>query len=516
MSERSLEFEQNLVGWLAHSPSGRRAFSAFWIPGVLEHAGVDKYVAILLEHGPGSAAARLKDMLHTGSLEPQDAETAVRWAQGAPSVDDAYMLETARTYLRHRSHAVYADQLKLACDVWDESLLEAAEAELGKRMARLADSESEKCKNGFTAAGAAKAYSREKREDLYALPGYVGTFFRGRLHRGALVVGEAQPKVGKTAVGVRHAVAAARAGKRVLHISVGDQDQYEATARILSCEFQRNGEPYEEGRQYRAVPCCAKSMCGCDKSCYGEGGYAPLNPPIMAEYLEKTEIQAILQSFPSFRPCTLCKGEPDYKPGVWWEPANDEPIDEDEAVRLFECMTSCGEYGKIETLFYPARQLTMRDLTALLEERKGDDPVDVVIVDYADLMGLELQGKIPRWEGLQYMWEAMRALGTEEAFNCLVLSFTQGNRSGGDQVTQGTTTTAGSRASIDNATMVYSLNQTPTERHHQLMRLSVVAARKGTFAPEHQAMCIARMDIQDPFYDSWHVWVKTDERRDRK
>ena len=114
------------------------------------------------------------------------------------------------------------------------------------------------------------------------------------------------------------------------------------------------------------------------------------------------------------------------------------------------------------------------------------------------------------------MWEAMRALGTEEEFNCLVLSFTQGNRAGGDQVTQGTTTTAGSRASVDNGTMVYSLNQTPTERHHQLMRVSVVAARKHTFAPEHQAMCIARMDIQDPFYDSWHVWVKADERRDRK
>ena len=516
MSERGLTFEQNLVGWLAHSATGRREYAAFHTPGVLENAGADRYVGLLLEHGPGSAGARLLDMRHSGSIDPQDAETALRWAAGAPSVDDAYMLETARIYLRHRCHAIHAEQVALAADMWDDKLLSAADAELGARMSRLNRQESGRGANGFTAAGAAKAFSREKQEDLFTLPGYVGTFFRGRLHRGALVVGEAQPKVGKSAVGAREAVAAMRYGRRVLHISVGDMDQYETTARIISCECQRNGQKYEEGRRFKAVPCCGKALAGCDKECFGAAGFAPLNPPVAAEYLEETEVEAIIKAFPSFQPCTLCKGTDDYSPAVWWERADDEPIDEEEAVQLMEQIQSCGEYGVIETLFYPARQLTMRDLAGLLEERKrAKTPVDVLIVDYADLMGLDQQSKVPKWESLGYMWEAMRALAPEDAYNCLVLSFTQGNRMGGDLMTQTSTTTAGSRASIDNATMVYSLNQTPAERHHQLMRVSVVAARKGSFAPEHQAMCISRFDIQDPFYESWHKWIKTDKRENK-
>lgn len=513
MSERGLEFEQSLLGWLAHSPKGRSEFQTFFVLGVLENAGADRYIDLLLKHGPGSAGARLKDMLHTGSVDPQDAETAIRWAQGAPSVDDAYMLETARIYLRHRCHAVHAEQVALAAEVWDETLVAAADAELHKRMGVLATEAQDS--NGFCASGIAKAFSHEKQADLFGLPGYVGRLFRGRLHRGAFVAIQAQPKTGKSAVLARKAVAAMRAGHRVLHISVGDQDQYEAAARIIACECQRNGEPYGEDG-YRGVPCCAKALCGCEKKEYAAAGFGPLSPPVAAQYLEESEVPAILKAFPSFRPCTLCKNTPDYLPTIWWERADETPIDEEEAVGLFEQIRTCGEYGRVETLFYPARQITVEQLEALLDARAKDgDPVDVLIVDYADMMGIG-QGKSAKWEALQYMWEAMRALAPENSYNCLVLTATQGNRAGGDMQTQNSTTAAGTRASIDNATLVVALNQTPSERAHHLLRLSVVAARKGSFAPEHQACCISRMDIQDPFYDSWHKWVKTDKRKDEK
>jgi len=509
MSERGLQWEQNLLGWLAHSPSGRREYAGIHVPGVLSHAGADRYVDLLMKHGPGSAGARLKDMLHTGSVDPQDAETAIRWAQGAPAVDDAYMLETARVYLRHRCHAVHAEQVALASEVWDEGLIKAADAELHKRMSGLV----ERKINGFTASGIAKAFSPERQEDLFTLPGYVGRLFRGRLTRGAFVAIQAQPKTGKSAVLARKAVAAMRAGHRVLHISVGDQDQYEAAARIIACECQRNGEPYGDNG-YRGISCCAKAKAGCDKKCYEEAGYGPLNPPVAAQYLEETEVSALLQAFPSFRPCTLCKGTPDYVPSIWWESANDPAITEEEGVALYEQIAGCGEYGKLETLFYPARQLTVQDLEGMLDDRIAEgDPVDVLIVDYADMMGIEKVGTTAKWEALQYMWEAMRALSPADNYNCLVATATQGNRAGGDMQTQNSMTAAGTRASIDNATLVVALNQTPSERAHHLLRLSVVAARKGAFAPEHQAECISRMDIQDPFYDSWHKWVKADERK---
>jgi hypothetical protein len=44
----------------------------------------------------------------------------------------------------------------------------------------------------------------------------------------------------------------------------------------------------------------------------------------------------------------------------------------------------------------------------------------------------------------------------------------------------------------------------------------VVGARKGAYAPEHQAMCVSRMDIQDFCADSWHVWKKADKRAESK
>lgn len=513
MSERGIQFEQNLIGWLAHSQSGRSNFNEFYSPGVLSHEGVDKYIELLLKHGPGSAGARLKDRLHAGGIDPQDVETAIRWAKDAPSVDDDYMLETAKTYMRHRCHAVHAEQVALASEVWDEKLIKAADAELQSRMRSLTKKKSE---NGFTAAGVAKAFSHEKNEDLFTLPGYAGKLFQRRMIRGGFVAFQAQPKTGKSAVMARMGVAAMRFGHRVLHISVGDQDQYEASARIISCECQRNGEPYGEDG-YIGVPCCAKAMAGCLKPEYEENGYSPLNPPMLAEYLEQHAVPDILRDFPSFKPCTLCKGTPDYSPGVWWEFVSDEPITEEEGIDLYEEIAACGEYGRVETLFYPARQLTVEDLGELLDERKrSGDPVDVLIVDYADMMGLDQQSRSQKWEALQYMWEAMRALAPEDVgYDCLVITGTQGNRSGGDMTTQNSTSVAGTRASVDNATLVIALNQTEAERAHHLMRLSVVAARKGAFAPEHQAKCLSRMDIQDPIFDSWHTYVKADKRKEK-
>lgn len=514
MSERGLEFEQNLLGWLAHSPKGRQEFSGFWVPGVLENAGADRYVELLLKHGPGSAGARLRDMQHTGSIDPQDVETALRWTQGAPSgVDDAYMLEVARVYLRHRCHAVHAEQVALAADVWDDALMSAADAELRSRLALLAECEGDR--NGFTAQGLAKAFSHETQEDMFKIPGYAGRMFRGRLGRGALVAFQAQPKTGKSAVLARCTVAAMRYGRRVLHVSVGDQDQFEAAARVASCEMQRNGQPYEEGSNYRGVPCCAKAMTGCDRPEYEQGGYCPLNPPVAAQYLEETEVTAILQAFPSFRPCTLCKGKPEYVPSLWWEIATETPITEDEAPEIHRQIAACGEYGRLETEFFPARKLTVKQLEEMLDARIAEGcPVDVLVVDYADMLGIDMKGKGAKWEALQFMWEELRALAATR--NCLILTATQGNRAGGDMVTQNSTTAAGTRASIDNCTLVIALNQTPAERAHHLLRLSVVAARKGAFAPEHQAMTICRHDIQDPLFESWHVWRKADKRREEK
>lgn len=508
MSERGLEFEKDLVGWLAHSPNGRREFASFHVPGVLSNAGADKYVAFLLSHGPGSATARLKDLLHTGSIDAQDVETAIRWSQGAPTADDAYMLETGRAYLRRRCHAVHAEQIVLATDVWDDDLRKAADAELRGRISTLV----QKQENGFTAAGLAKAFSPEKTEDLFTLPGYVGRMFRGRAVRGGLIAFQAQPKTGKSAALARCAVAAMRNGRNVRHISVGDQDQFESAARIVSCECQRNGEPYQEGSKYRGVSCCAKSLAGCEKKEYEEGGYGPLNPPVAAQYLEETEVPAILSAFPSFRACTLCKGTPEYVPSIWWEFADDAPIDETEAAALYEEIKQCGEYGTVETFFYAARKILVGDLAEALQDAiDAGCPVDVLVVDYADMMGLDAKERGAKWEALQYMWEELRAIAAQ--YNCLVLTATQGNRSGGDMMTQNTMSVAGTRASVDNATLVVALNQSPSERAHHIMRWSVVAARKGVFAPEHQAKCISRMDIQDPVYDSWHCWVKTDERK---
>lgn len=178
-------------------------------------------------------------------------------------------------------------------------------------------------------------------------------------------------------------------------------------------------------------------------------------------------------------------------------------------------IVACGEYGRIETEFFKARGITVSGLAAMIDQRAdGGYPVDVLTVDYADMLGIDLKGKGARWEGLQTMWEDLRGLAAEK--NILVLTATQGNRSGGDMTTQNSTTVAGTRASIDNCTLVVALNQTPAERAHHLMRLSVVAARKGAFDPVHQAKCISRMDVQDIFWDSWHCYVRPDKRRDEK
>lgn len=504
MSARHLEFEAALVGWLAFSPQGRLAFSQSWVPDVLEHAGANAAVSILLQHGPGALEMRLADLVIERKLEEQEAKEAARWARSAPPTDDVYMLEIAIPYLRRRARAIHAEQISLADVGWDDNLVTAADAQLKERLAAT----EERSANGFTAAGLSAALSPEASVDMFTIPGYVGLMFKSRLTRGAVVSIQAQPKAGKSAVLVRLAVAAMRVGHRVLHVSISDMGETESAMRIVQCECGRNAQPYPEGRRFIPVPCCTKALVGCAENRYTTEGYRPLNPPVNAAYLNETEPEAILQAFPSFRPCTLCRGTSLYSPGVWWEKCTTQPMDSEEAVKHLESIIACGEYGKVETLFYPARGVTVSNLQALVDQRQ-DDPVDVLVVDYADMMGYEGGHVGKKWEGLQSVWEDLRGLAKER--NILILTATQGNRSGGRAQTQDSTTVAGTRASIDNCTLALSLNQTPQERARGILRLGVVAARVGSFAPEHQAMCISRMDIQDPFSDSWHTWVKAEK-----
>jgi hypothetical protein len=99
---------------------------------------------------------------------------------------------------------------------------------------------------------------------------------------------------------------------------------------------------------------------------------------------------------------------------------------------------------------------------------------DVVIIDYADLLG-RIPGIESRHESLEESWRQLRAI-SQRWHLCLVTA-TQSNRDGYNKELLDMDNFNGTRTQNDNVTAIYSINQTEKEAALGIQRIQAIANR---------------------------------------
>lgn len=425
----------------------------------------------------------------------------------------AALLERARKHYHLLARQRHADRVQAACLSDDEEGISAADMELKAHkagVARWGDGVDVCDKSDIPAMFEALP------RPIVRLPGYVGSLLNRRLTRDALVIGVASAKIGKTATMARVGFEAAMQGNKVLYVTIGDDKEPRIKARMYSCFASRPvvGEYEDAERVVAATVVCKRGAKGECRRCSGTA----LAPFPADKVFAETEPEELLAKYPEFRPCRDCWSggkatSEDFEPMVWWVYDDSLPLTIEEASRSADEMNVLMRDGSLGIVYRPKRTLTYEALEDLLDRRadKSGRADDVVVIDYPDMMKLP-PGREDH-EQMRTLWEELRNMSTER--DNLILAVTQANRTGGMIETQTMETVGRTKTAIDNSTCAFSLNQTAAERSAGVMRVSVMAARNYKFAPEHQALCCSWLHVQDPFAESFHVYRKIKEVKER-
>lgn len=423
------------------------------------------------------------------------------------------LIERARKHYHLLARQRHADRVLAACMSDDEEGISEADVELKAHKAGVA-----RWGDGIDLCDKSDipAMFESLPKPILRLPGHVGVLLNRRLTRDALVVGVASAKIGKTATLARTAFEGAMQGNKVIYVTIGDDREPRIKARMFSCFTGRPvvGEYEDAERVVAPVVVCKRGAKGECQRCSG----TRLSPFPSDEVFAKTEPEELLAKYPDFIPCRDCwKGgqaiHKDFEPMVWWMFDDTPPLTVEEANAGADDMVVHMREGSLTIVYRPKRTLTYEALEDLLDRRadRSGRADDIVVIDYPDMMKLP-PGREDH-EQMRTLWEELRNMSTER--DNLTLAVTQANRTGGTVETQTMETVGRTKTAVDNATCAFSLNQTPAERTLGVMRLSVMAARNFKFAPEHQALCCSWLHVQDPFAESFHVYRKIREIKER-
>jgi len=203
-----------------------------------------------------------------------------------------------------------------------------------------------------------------------------------------------------------------------------------------------------------------------------------------------------------YRPCTYCKekGLDDYVQSTWFASYEREKLNLKiltKYSRGFKMMYGDNIRIISHPPFYANSEVIRRDLEVL--EYSEDFVPDVLIVDYADIMGPEDKG-LTGIEKEDKTWIALEALSRE--LHCLVVTATQGTRDSLDARDIKQRHTSRWVGKLGHVDVMYVLNQTEDEKKLSIMRVGVMLHRHMQFSESDQVRVLYQFELGQTVLDS--------------
>ena len=212
------------------------------------------------------------------------------------------------------------------------------------------------------------------------------------------------------------------------------------------------------------------------------------------------------EEFEDYEVCTYCRNYQDTEDYVF-EPAHIIAVDDNPTIltkmRMRRKMAEFKRLyqGNLFIKSYPAFAATLTDITADAEsiERHNDLLLDVIIIDYADILATERHYNDTR-SATDHTWKGMKGLASGK--NIFVGSASQSTRQSIDRANVRSVDIAEDIRKIAHVDEMFSLNQRPFERRQGIMRIAEIAHRHKEFDDFLQVVALQCLSLGQPLLDS--------------
>ncbi|MEM4359797.1 MAG: hypothetical protein QXT45_04655 [Candidatus Bilamarchaeaceae archaeon] len=267
----------------------------------------------------------------------------------------------------------------------------------------------------------------EKVSPLFELPGALGELMNEHLVRGGFIAVMAPEKRGKSWFLLDLAMRAVRHHLKVAYFDTGDMSYLQLLRRIAIYIAQKSDRVSACGARWRSTVDCILHQTDQCSLPEREPSMGAVISHSFANLREITPayIQAVREASDTHRdhtPCTACKA---IRPGIWRRdiPAVQPLTPEEAKVKVAKWFSHYR--GKLKISNHPSGTLTVGQMKKILdswEKYEGFTP-DVIVVDYADLMGAVDSTYEDFRHQQDYIWRGLRSIALER--NLLVITATQ-------------------------------------------------------------------------------------------
>jgi hypothetical protein len=197
---------------------------------------------------------------------------------------------------------------------------------------------------------------------------------------------------------------------------------------------------------------------------------------------EDKEIKRLLDFYDEdidYSPCTECLKDKDLKDNyiqsLWKINKTPKQMEEEELIKKFK-ENKMYDFGELKYICYPAFSPSILDVDNLLEKEYMENNFipDVIVIDHADNLRPINRGMDTRAQ-IDETWKHMKKMAQER--KALVATASQSTRKTLDSSSVRSSDVSEDIRKLAHVNAMWSLNQTPYERDHGLMRFGELKAR---------------------------------------
>ena len=274
-------------------------------------------------------------------------------------------------------------------------------------------------------------------EPLIIYPGALGKFFGDRLERDGLICVEGPEKRGKTFWLMDMVFRGVEQRRKVAYFQVGDMSRDQIMRRMM---VRVSGVPLKPDT---------------------------LKIPRKITFQVRTNDKGEKWKEPSIR-----GRKRTFENGLDWKTAF-------RACKDFQRKRIKSVENYLRLSVYPNDTLSVEDIKTLLIDWSRDGwVVDVVVIDYSDILRMDYYGLEGR-DRINQTWKDLRKLS--QVFHCLVITASQSDAKGGDAKTLGRSHFSEDKRKRSHVTGTIGLNQTDDEKKLGIMRLNWIVLREGRY-----------------------------------
>jgi len=226
---------------------------------------------------------------------------------------------------------------------------------------------------------------------------------------------------------------------------------------------------------------------------------------------EENQLFADSKAVENWEPCTICRNDRErynyglykrFRPSIYYKPRTIKKVSRKVRNRAFKGLKQRGANGRLQIKYFPKYQLTIEDTFNIAKKYcdKNNWPVDIIIIDYVDVLKPTSGNKEMTWQDYDHMWKL--SSGFAQEMDSLVISADQTTKAGRIMRTVDHTVTPQASTKDHHLDAKFAVNKFEEETLNNLCRVNIIYHRHRPFNRNLEVMLTQNLTCARAFLDS--------------